>query len=589
MDQIEEVKKKTDIVALISERLPLKKAGRNFRTTCPFHNEKTPSFMVSPEMQIFKCFGCSVGGDAIKFLQLYERMDFWEAVEFLAKKAGIKLVRRQMTQEEQVKTRLYQVNNLAAEFYHFLLTKHKVGKKALDYVLSRGIKAETIEHFRLGFAPNQRNALTNFLKKKGYTEKEMEKSGLVFFRGQNNYSSRFFGRLVFPLLNHREMVVGFSGRVIPGVSLSDNPKYINSPETLTYHKGENLYGLWLTKQEIRKTGKTLVVEGEFDVISAFQAGFKNIVAIKGTAFTEDQARLINRFAETAILALDTDMAGSEAIKRSSQVAEKVGLNVKVLVLPKKFKDLDEIIQKDPNLFKKVLDKTVPVWDFLISLAVKKNDPADPIGKKGILTEVLPFLVQIENEVIKDHYLQKLAEVLRVSLESVLMEAAKTRPRKTVTNFVQPSSPTTEADRQKLLEKQLLILVFAGRHWQLFKETDWVELISAPLLKKIVSTAVSFFKEEKKPKINAFFNTLPAELKKGFEDIYLKAAEEGLDSSEKELNKVLAEIKKENLRFQLSQISSEISRFEKAGKPDQVKKKENQFVEISRLLATLENE
>jgi len=349
MDQIEEVKKRTDIVDLISEYIALKKAGRNFKARCPFHEEKTPSFIVSPELQIFKCFGCGAGGDAIKFLQLYEKMEFWEAVEALAQRAGVKLIRRRVSRNEQAKRRLYEINSLVTEFYHFLLTKHEVGRTALGYLVRRGIKPESIETFKLGFSPKKAETITSFLKKKGYAVPEILQAGVAVSTRRGSLLDRFRGRLIFPLYNHRGNVVGFSGRLIPGIPLPEEAKYINTSETMIYHKGENLYGLWLTKREIQKKKKAIVVEGEFDLISSYQAGVTNIVALKGTAFTEDQARLINRFAETAILALDADLAGDEAVKRSAQVADSVGLDVRVTLLPEGFKNPDEVAKKEPKI------------------------------------------------------------------------------------------------------------------------------------------------------------------------------------------------------------------------------------------------
>ncbi len=587
MDQIEEIKAKVDIVNLIAESIPLKKAGRNFKANCPFHSEKTASFMVSPEMQIFKCFGCGIGGDAIKFLQLYEKMDFWEAVEFLAKRTGVKLIHRQLTKDDLFKNKLYQINGLISEFYHFLLTKHKIGEKAMDYLSSRGIGRQMIDQFKLGFAPEGTDAIAGLLDKKGFSKEEIENSGLVLPRG-SDYRDRFFGRIIFPLFNHRGLVAGFSGRLIPGVSSSEGPKYINSPETQIYRKSENLYGLWLTKQEIRETKKAIVVEGEFDVISAYQKGLKNTVAIKGTAFTGEQAKLITRFAETAILALDTDSAGSEAIKRSSQIADAVGLDVRVAALPKEFKDLDELVRNKPKLLEKVFSKTTPVWDFLISLSLKKNDAGDPAGKKQILSETLPFLIQIENEVIKNFYFQKLADVLGVGLESVLIEAGKAKTARSVFPGLTPMAKQP-ASRRDLLERQLLISIFAAGDWLRFKDKSWFGLVSDPLLKRIVALAGKFVKKEKEPEIASFLAALPAELKNGFEEIYFKSAEAGLGSTDKEIKKVLVEIEKESLRDRLFELSGLISQMEKQGEKKKIKKLENDFVEIGHKLSVLENE
>lgn len=585
MDQIEEIKAKNDIVNLIGSYLPLKKTGRNFKTTCPFHKEKTPSFVVSPELQIFKCFGCGESGDIIKFLQLYEKMDFWEAVELLARRGGIKLVSRRLSKDDQIKKRIYQANHLAAEFYHFLLTKHDLGKKALNYVLGRGIKKKSVEDFQLGFSPAQPEAVVNFLIKKGFSKPEIMETGIAFVNQKENYWDRFQQRLVFPLLDHRANVVGFSGRAIPGISSSKMAKYINTPETKTYHKSQNLYGLWLAKEEISKKKEAIVVEGEFDVISAFQAGVKNAVAIKGTAFTEGQAKLIRRFAETAILALDQDIAGSEAIKKSSQVAELVGLDVKIALLPKGIQDLDQLIQKKPDLVKKTLASLVSVWDFVIDFSFSKHSLGDPIGKRKILAESLPFLIEIENEVVKNHFFQKLARKLKVSLESVLIEAEKTKDRKTGFGREKALDSAPSQTRRYLLEKQLLTAIFSQEKWSHFKNKTWFKLISFSLFKQIIDLAGEDLKKKKKFSVKDFFNNLPEELKAGFKELYLVWGE-GL---EEDIGKIILSLKEEDLRRQLSEIGLKVSRLEKEKKIKQLIKSEKDFVKISRQLTDLQRE
>jgi len=239
MDQIEEVLTKTDIVELIGEYVHLKRAGRNFKALCPFHSEKTPSFIVSPERQIFKCFGCSLGGNAINFLMEYEKMEFGEALRFLAKRAGVTLRSYRPGPDEAIKQRLYQINHLTSELFHFLLTEHQVGKKALEYLFNRGIQKETIEEFKIGYAPDKRDFLEQFIvQKKDFLGGELEASGLVFKTEANQLIDRFRDRIMFPLLDHRGNIVGFSGRLLR--PRKDVGKYINTPETLIYHKSQLL-------------------------------------------------------------------------------------------------------------------------------------------------------------------------------------------------------------------------------------------------------------------------------------------------------------------------------------------------------------
>ena len=587
MDQIEEIKAKTDIVSLLSEYLPLKKAGRNFRCLCPFHNEKTPSFMVSPELQIFKCFGCGASGDAIKFLQLYERMDFWEAVEFLAKRAGIKLVRRRLGKDEQIKKRLYEINHLTAEFYHFLLIKHEIGKRALNYLVKRGIKKEIIEQFRLGFSPLEPESVAKFLLKKGYSVAEILQTGLIVPTRRGQYWDRFRSRLVFPLYNHRGNIIGFSGRTIPGISPVEAAKYINTPETIIYHKRQTLYGLWLTKQDIRKKNEAVVVEGEFDLISSYQAGVKNVVAIKGTAFTEEQAKLIRRFAEKAILTLDADFAGNEAAKRSIQVADSIGLDIKIASLPVGFKDPDELAQKDAILLKKTLDRAVLVWDFIIDNSLKKYSATTALGKKKILVEVLPFLAKIDNEVVKNHYLQKLASDLGANLEAVLIELEKLKNKSVKLPSFQDSLPEKEQGRRYLLEKYLLALIFTHHQWKYLSDASWHNWIITPPFKRVVKLGKKFLNRKKTLNVNKFLAFLPEELKTGFADVYLFLEKTSIKDIDGELERSIKSLETMELRRRLTELAGKIAQKEKEKRGRQLKRAEKEFIRLSQRLTELE--
>ncbi len=586
MDQVEEVKSKTDIVSLISEYLPLKKSGRNYQSLCPFHDEKTPSFMVSPELQIYKCFGCGAGGDAIKFLQEYEKMEFWEALKVLAKRAGVKLETRNTGQGEE-KKRLYEINDLAANFYHFILTKRAEGEKARQYLADRGINNKTAKQFNLGFAPPGKNSVIEYLKKKGYSNQEISRTGLTA-SGSKGIYQRFHSRLVFPLYNHRESVIGFSGRVIPGVSPKNIAKYINIPNTPIYKKGANLYGLWLTKNKIREEKEAVIVEGEFDLITPYQSGIENIVAIKGTAFTADQAKLLKRYADSAVFALDADAAGSEAVRRSSGIAEKEKLEIKVAILPEGYKDPDDLAGDNPELMKKVLNKSVSVYDFVIQTALRTFDISQPNQQRKFLNQVLPFINQVDNAVVKQHYLKKIADHLNVSLDSVITEVEKIKPsvgQKRSKPADGRQEPKKEKDRRLLLEEQLLMLIFITRAWEVFDNDQAVQLISHPRLKKIIQQAKDYLGQSKSFHLKEFFKTLPEELKPGFEKLFFLDLESDFD--ETDIQKTIIELIREDCRSQLAEISSRIASLEKKGKEKEIKDLEQKYVEISKKLSNLD--
>ena len=320
MDEIELIKEKINVVDLISEYLPLKKAGVNFKGSCPFHQEKTPSFMVSPERGIFHCFGCGVGGDIFKFLMEKEGIEFKEALEILAQKAGVTLKRSSAPDKaKDLNDRLYEANTKAMQFFNYLLTTHPLGKKALDYLHSRGIKDETIKEFQIGYALNSWETLTKFLKKRGFKTEELILSGLGVSSKRGCYD-RFRGRVMFPLIDVRNRVIGFSGRVLG----KEEPKYINTPQTPIFDKKRFLLGLNLTKGIIKEKDEAIIVEGEMDMIMSYQEGIKNIVASKGTALTEDQVITLKKYTENISLCFDTDLAGDAASRRGIEIADKAG-------------------------------------------------------------------------------------------------------------------------------------------------------------------------------------------------------------------------------------------------------------------------
>lgn len=422
-EQVDEVKQKTDIVQLVSEYVTLKKAGRNFKGNCPFHGEKTPSFMVNSELQIFKCFGCQEGGDAITFLQKIEGMEFGEALENLAKRVGVVLTTYKPSMVEQTRDQLYKLLDNAAEAYHFMLTKHGAGTVALEYLKRRGITSEAIEKFRLGYVPEGWSFIYDYLvKKKGFSDRELESAGLVV-PGNRGVYDRFRNRVMFPLANNRGQVVGFAGRILPQVSStktqdSMGAKYINTPETEIYHKGELLYGFDVNRSEIKLKNIAVVVEGEIDAIVSWQANVKNVVAIKGSALTERQVELLSRVCETIVMALDADVAGDAASRRGIQIAEQKGINVKIARWIGG-KDPGDLAIENPEAWKKAVAEAIPVYDFYLLSAVERNG-LEASGKQKIGRELLPIWQVIPDEIVKAHYIQKLATTLGVS-EQVIRE------------------------------------------------------------------------------------------------------------------------------------------------------------------------
>jgi DNA primase len=453
MDQVAQIREKIDIVSFISEYITVKKAGRNFKANCPFHGEKTPSFVISPERQIWHCFGCGKGGDVYTFLMDYEKLEFAEALRHLAKRTGIELISQKGTSGiTSKKELLYEINSFAKEFYHYVLTKLPAGKNAREYLEKRGVTQKVTETFRIGFAPSSDHALVDYLiKKKKYVKEDIVEAGLAFY-GRSGLVDFFRGRLMFPLIDHRDNVVGFAGRVLTG----DVPsKYINTRETLVYHKGEHVFGLNVTKDAIRREKQVILVEGEFDVLSCFEHGIGNVVAVKGTALTEQQVNLLGRFVSKITFCFDGDKAGQEAIKRSLPIVEKKGLTPTVIVIPNG-KDPDDALKEEPGIFKKAVKEDMGVYDYLLQKLVSDNDTATAEGKKQAVSEFLSFIEAVQNEVVKEHYLRKLSTEVGTSYESIVKELQRVAQRQVIVP-VQPIEKKKRA-RDEMLEEYLLALI-----------------------------------------------------------------------------------------------------------------------------------
>jgi DNA primase len=567
MNQIEEIKAKVDIVEIISQSVSLKPAGRNLKGLCPFHSEKTPSFMVSPELQIFKCFGCGKSGDVITFLQEYERMDFGEALEYLAQIAGVKLERQKYSPDESIKRKIYEINAAARFFYNFLLTKHESGKKALEYAYSRGLDKKIVKEFGIGFSPLKPNALANYLiKKKKYSKDELMQTGIFFtsqYSGRQELLDRFYGRLIFPLLDHRGNIVSFAGRLIPGFFKDEDKrgKYINGPDTPAYHKSYNLYGLWLTKEEIRKADKAVLVEGELDLISSWKAGVKNAVAIKGTALTQEQIQLIKRFASNLCFALDADFAGDQAALRCVTMADKEGLDMTAVILPKGVKDPDELARKDPQKLIKAVERSVPVWDFIINNAIRKYGTDTPQGKKNTLQTVLPVLTQIDNQVVKEDYLKKLSQILNTSSQAVMAEAKKTAisaPKKAKANIL--DEPQEPQDKQDILEEYVLSLIMLSG-----KPQDYLDNVKFDnfLVNRIFKDLKKYLKKHNKFSSSAFLSFLSEELKPKLEKMFFVWGDDQGSNLNRELEKTIKELERVKLKKKLNLLSAQISEAERS--------------------------
>lgn len=448
---LEEIRSRCDIVDIISEYVSLKPAGKGFKALCPFHEEKTPSFMVSPEKQLFHCFGCGEGGNVFNFVMKFEKVDFFEAVKMLAKKAGVTLPTDEKKENflYRQKERLYKLNSLVVNYYRECLFRTLRGKKIIDYLKKRGINDKTIEQYRLGYAPPEWDVLTNFLKKKGYSYEELIKAGLTKrSKTEDKFLDYFRDRIIFPIFNVQGKIVGFGGRV-----LDDSlPKYINSPETLIYNKGSNLYSLNFAKEDIRKKNSVIIVEGYTDILIVQQYGFNNGVASLGTALTIKQVELIKRFTDSVLIAYDADSAGNIATLRSLDLLIKAGLEVKVIVLPQKYDPADFLVKRGNKAFQSLIDSSLSLMDYKLKLLYAKYSSNTIEGKVNIFKEILPTLGVIDNEVELRAQIKKMSEELKLSEEAILIELQKYKKgtKDFTYNFIKPDSELGNVIAEKIL-------------------------------------------------------------------------------------------------------------------------------------------
>ncbi|MFH1798666.1 MAG: DNA primase [Candidatus Omnitrophota bacterium] len=454
---IDQLLDRLDVVDVISGYVPLKKNGRNFKANCPFHDEKTPSFVVSPEKQIYHCFGCGEGGNAIGFVMKYESMEFPEAVKMLSVRAGIELpvYKRENKEEESLASRLYKVNDLAALFYqNYLMSEN--GKKALGYLKERGIDSAALRLFKIGYAPDAWDMFRVYCEKKKIDQELLRKAGLTIRseKTEKDYD-RFRNRVVYPILSERGKVLGFGGRVMD----DSLPKYINSPETAVYVKSNVLYGLNLSKKGIREKGYALVVEGYMDVIVPFQYGVDNVVATSGTSLTPDHVTTLKRYTDTAVIIFDADEAGETASLRGLDIFAEKNVRVKIASLPKG-EDPDSFVKKHGRKsFEEIVDSAKDLFDYKLDLLVARHGISD-VGR--VAGEMMTTISKVENVIVRSSYLKRLAERLEVHEESLRHEMLKFKSGVSRGFTAEPEIVRVAAAPRRNSEIHLLAVAFTSK-------------------------------------------------------------------------------------------------------------------------------
>lgn len=458
MQPSDEIKSRLDIVDVIRDYVPLKAAGANFRANCPFHREKTPSFMVSPEKQIFHCFGCGEGGDLISFIMKIEGLSFVEALRVLAPKAGV-VLQKQNPQIAGKKNRLLDILEASVLYYHDILLDSPQAHDARDYLKKRGLTGETIRTWQIGYSPDSWDDLLDHLKGRGFSENEIFSAGMSVkkdrfeHRATNavhadekyvRYYNRFRDRIMFPIWDANGNAVAFSARVNPAKEDTEKMgKYINSPQTLIYDKSKILFGLDKAKMEIKSHDLAVVTEGQMDVITAHQNGFKNVIASSGTALTTEQVNLIKRFTNNIALAFDMDNAGEMAAERGVKEAMRAEMNIKLIEM-EEGKDPDECIKQNPGAWARAVESAQPMMEYYFEKTFKNLNPEKVDDKRKAAKKLLPLIISLGNSIEKDHWIKKLSQKIGTSEGAV---------REVIASFKKPSFKQEEPEFQKNIEKK----------------------------------------------------------------------------------------------------------------------------------------
>lgn len=618
LNPIEEIKNRLDIVEVIQQYVKLQKTGVNYRALCPFHSEKKPSFFVSPSRQIWHCFGaCSEGGNIFKFIMKIEGVDFGEALKILAQKAGVELKKPDLKLKTE-RQRLAEINELACKFFEKQLQESKAGQEAKNYLLNRGLNEESIKKWRIGYAPESWQGLSDFLVGQGYTREEIEKAGLTIKRtpegrnqsGVDQFYDRFRSRIIFPIFDLNSQVIGFGGRIFGKKEKEEVAKYVNIPNTLLYDKSRVLYGLDKAKLEIRKKDFAILVEGYIDAIMVSQAGFENVVATSGTALTPYQLKILKRYSENLLTAFDMDPAGDSATKRGIDLAQSQGFNVKVIMMPENF-DPADLIAKDAKKWESLVNNSKSILEFYFDTTFSRFDKNFPENKKTIAQILLPKIKTIPNKIEQSFWIQKLAKELEVK-EAVIEEELKkikieppplsAESEIEIMTDISFSEIKKKKDRRELLEERLIILTLKEPENINFLEEKDFQFLSPPF-KEILT----FFKEkfspqelkEKREKLGEIFQkeeSFPLEIKDLINYLSLKAeVEQEEEKFEKVLEKnffqeefqnCLKEIKFLNIKNKLDEISLAIKKAEEEKDILRVKKLLAEFDFYSKTLNIL---
>lgn len=621
---VDQIKDRVDIVDLISGYLKLQKSGINYKARCPFHNEKSASFFVSPERQIWHCFGCSAGGDVFGFVKQIEGIEFADALRILAARAGIELHRQSPEYQEYqtAKTKLYEICGLATRFFEKQLRESDAGRKALAYLRDRGLTDESIRNFRLGYAPDSWNALGDFLER-NYESKDIFDAGLAVKKDGGGHYDRFRSRIMFPIFDLNGQIVGFAGRVFGDLAKdAEAAKYVNTPQTAIYDKSRILYGLDKAKLDIRRQNKCLVVEGNMDVIMSHQAGAANVVASSGTALTDGHLKIVKRYTDNLDLCFDADSAGTLATDRGVDLALAHGFNVGIVAIEPpvgepsepELKDPADYVKKYGSKWSEHSQKSRPFLEFYFETAKKTLDITTALGKKLMAQKLLPFLASMVNKVEQAHWVSEIALALKLKDDILFQEIATAKPKGLEAQDEEPNQIKPPKENFDVFEEGLLALIMKKPDLVLDVRPQDEEFLSGRLaaLVKDISLSLNETREspdsqsesrildfsernrDKKmvrlssPQVMAQLTSAAGpESAMDLEFVYLKSQELWKDIEDDELagefKKILDQIKRRKVLAQLESLEFDIKTAEKGHDKEKLATLTAEFSKISKQL------
>jgi len=562
----DDVRNQADIVRVVSDYVTLKKRGSNYLAICPFHSEKTPSFNVHPGKGLFKCFGCSAGGSIFDFVMRIEGCGFPESVRIVAEKSGIPIPAVEETEDHkkvaQAREHVLRLNEWAAEYFENQLMEPS-GEVAREYIRQRGVTEETRKLFRIGFAPDKWEGLINHLREKGATTDELDSSGLAVLRDTGGLYDRFRGRVMFPITDSQDRVIAFGGRVMG----EGEPKYLNSPETAVYTKGRNLYGLALSKSEIRNLGFAILVEGYLDCIIPYQAGIVNVVASLGTALTDSQVRLLRRYMDQPqiVVSFDPDSAGQTATMRSIETLLLEGFKVNVLRVPGD-EDPDAFVRAHgATEFRALLKTSQPYIEYIIDRSIAAHDTTRPAGKVAAINDILPHLARMRDKVARADHADQLADRLKIDSRTVREEL-----RRTATNRrpALDGQRLRAAEEMTVAERQLLELMLANEYVRramlsTLQEDEYAELATGAIFAAIANVE----REGLNPDFTTLFDRIETETERDLLPALLMsdlawAGGDDFDTLLKKATEALSSLRRRQLERRLDTIQMEIAQAER---------------------------